>query len=116
MIVDGENSIRELISLVIGQFLNCEFELAENSLEAIKKVQTEEYDLIIIDIYLPPANGVETIEILKNIRPDVPIIIMTDIGNKSIVHQALKSGADKVLNKPFSIKQMIESARSFVLV
>jgi len=115
LIVDGENSIRELLSLVVSQFLNCEFGLAENSLEAIQKVQTEEYDLILIDIYLPPDSGIETIEILKNLKPDVPIIVMTDLGNNSIVHRALKSGADKVLSKPFTIKQMVESAGSFVL-
>jgi len=102
--------------LVIGQFLNCDFELAVSSSEAIHKVQTEDYKLIIIDIYLPPVSGIETIEILKNLRPDLPIIVMTDIGNKSIVHQALKSGADKVLSKPFSIRQMVESAGSFVTV
>jgi len=101
---------------VIGQFLNYEFELAENGEQALKKIRLNEYDLIIIDAFLPPSTGIETIKAIKKIQPDLPIVIMTDLKNRQIEQDALYSGADKVLSKPFSIKQMIDVTGSYVLV
>jgi len=115
LIVDDEKSIRELLSLVVGQFLNCEFELSENSSDAIEKVRTKEFDLIIMDVFMPPTDWIETLQSLKKIKPEIPIIVMTDFRNLPVEQEVLQHGADKVLKKPFSLKHMIDSAGSFVL-
>ncbi len=115
LIVDDDQSIRELLSLVAGQFLQCEFDLAENGLQAIEKVSRHNYDLLIIDIFMPEINGIEVIKTIKALCRDLPIIITTDYGNHNIYHEIIAAGADQIINKPFSLKKMIESAGSFVI-
>jgi len=115
LIVDDDQSVRELLSLVVGQFLHCEYDLAKNGLQAIEKVSLNKYDLLIIDLFMPEINGIEVVKTIKAICPDLPIIITTDFGNLKIHQEIIAAGADQVINKPFSIKKMIESAGSFVV-
>jgi len=116
LIVDNEQATRELIALVIGQFLKCDFEFAKSGTEAIEKVKRDSYDLIMIDILMPDVNGIETIKSIKKIKPDLPVIIMSNFSKMTANHEMLLNEADQVIDKPFSLKQMMESAESFVLI
>lgn len=83
--------------------------VAYDSNTAIEKVCEENFDVIILDMKLPPLNGLETYLAIRNIRPNVVVIIITgylqEMGN--LVEQTLQKGAYVVLKKPIDMDYLI---------
>lgn len=95
LLVEDEFSLRELYTIA---FQNEELfiDTAQNGQEAIDKVESQHYDLILLDIMLPKLTGMAVLKTLK--APDsknrnIPIIMLTNLRNDSIVREALKTGA-----------------------
>ncbi|MDD5474645.1 MAG: response regulator [Candidatus Methanoperedens sp.] len=73
--------------------------------EAIKKVEKEYYDLILMDIGLPDVNGIEVTKIIKSIPryKNVPVIALTVYAMKGEKEKILKSGLDDHISKPINV-------------
>lgn len=115
LIVDDEEDILELI----------EFNLTREGYkvtgvltgeEAIKAVQNNKIDLMILDLMLPGIDGFEVTKQIKNNPdvPDVPIIILSAKGEEADVVTGLELGADDYISKPFSPKILIARVRSLL--
>lgn len=113
LITDDDSSTRELMRLVVGQFLNCEYDIAENILQAIKTIILNDYKLIIINIHLQGVDKFKVVDILNNLSPNTEIVAITNSDDLEFRNSILKSGASQILNKPFSIKQMLEVVRLY---
>jgi len=113
LITDDDSSTSELIGLVVGQFLNCEYDITENILQAIKTIILNDYKLIIINIHLQGVDKFKVVDILKNLSPNTEIVAITNSDDPEFRNSILKSGAAHVLNKPFSIKQMLEVVKEY---
>lgn len=114
LIADDDNSTRELIGLIVGQFLNCKYDIAENILQAVIKTVSNDYKLIIINIHMQGINGNKIIENLIKLSPKATIIAITNTEDTELMNSILKSGACKILNKPFSINQMLDATMQFI--
>ena len=80
---------------------------AVDGIEAIKKVEKEFYDLIIMDIMLPGMDGIETSRVIKSM-PDykvVPVIALTALAMKGDKERLLNSGFDCYIPKPISVHE-----------
>jgi DNA-binding response OmpR family regulator len=75
--------------------------LAENGLEAIKKLENKIPDLILLDIIMPYMDGTETLKKIKSEKKweKIPVILLTNLSEKEKVEEALKMGADDYLIK-----------------
>lgn len=85
--------------------------------EAVKKINEEEIDLLILDIMLPRISG---FEICKRVRENartrnLPIIILTAKGQEFDRNKAIRLGADFYVTKPFSPKALIEKVGEFLV-
>lgn len=80
--------------------------LAENGEEAIQIVNQELPDLILQDIKLPGMSGLEILEQVKSIRPELLVIMMTAFGDVHITVKAMKLGAYDFLEKPFRFEKV----------
>ncbi len=68
---------------------------------------SRDYDLLLLDLVLPGANGLEILRQLRKSRPTQPVIILTALGQESDRVQGLKLGADDYVVKPFSVKELL---------
>ncbi|NIP38502.1 MAG: response regulator [Candidatus Dadabacteria bacterium] len=105
LIVDDLESIRFLLQDILTTLrYNCE--LAKDGSECIKKCNSTQYDLIMLDFYMPNLNGLETIEILNMNNIDTSILMLSSSKDIDDVKTALKLGAYDYIFKPFEIKDI----------
>lgn len=113
LVVDDEMAVRYSFERAFGD----EYYIvtAENGLEAIKKAETEKPDVILMDIRMPVMDGMEAFIKIKEIAPEIPVIIMTAHGDTGTAIEAMKAGAYDYITKPFEnseIRRIIEKGIS----
>ncbi|TWP30305.1 response regulator transcription factor [Apibacter muscae] len=74
----------------------------------------KDYELVITDILLPSKNGLEICKTLKNIKPYLPIIMLTALGTTDDKVEGFDSGADDYLVKPFEIRELVVRIRALL--
>lgn len=113
LVVDDNISFCKTMSFVLGR-KGYAATIAKDGVEAVEKVKENPFDMIFLDIKMPLMNGVETYKMIKKIRPDVVVVMMTAYTVEELIQQALEEGAYGVLYKPLDIEKMtilIETAR-----
>ncbi|MBO8156996.1 MAG: response regulator [Bacillaceae bacterium] len=86
---------------------------ALNAEETLKKLKEHTVDLVLLDIYMPDRLGIDIIEEIKNLQPDVGIIIISAGTDKKIVQQALQKGVFDYIIKPVSMKRFTDTIEKF---
>jgi DNA-binding NtrC family response regulator len=114
LIVDDEPSLR---SSLYNTFKNCyQVETAGSGSEAIKKVEGDDFDLILLDQKMPDIDGLHVLKEIKRIDDRVSIIMMTAYGSIESSVEAMKLGAHDYILKPYEldeIKILVEKAISY---
>lgn len=106
LIVDDEPSILQSLS---GLLTDEGFEVitANNGYEALKVIDTEAPDLVMLDIWMPGIDGMETLKEIKKNSTALPVIIITGHGNVETAVKATKLGAFDLIEKPLNIDKVI---------
>lgn len=105
LIVDDEADIRNLIKKY-AEFEGYYVDEASNGLEAIDKVRSFTYDLIILDVMMDGLNGFETCRAIRK-EYDTPIIMLTAKTQNQDKYQGFDLGVDDYVTKPFSPKELM---------
>jgi two-component system response regulator HydG len=79
---------------------------AEDGQAAISAVENRFYDLVLMDVRMPNVDGIQALQKIKQISPDIPVIIMTAYASVGTAVDALKSGAHDYLMKPLDIDEL----------
>lgn len=108
LIVDDEKSIIESLEGILSDD-GFEVMHAHNGYEALKKIETLSPDIVLLDIWMPGIDGIETLKEIKKIEPALPVIMITGHGSIQSAVNATKSGAYDFLEKPLSINKIIVS-------
>lgn len=104
LIVDDEPSIRNSLKLILqSQF---EVSTAQDGEEAMGVAEREHPDLILLDMTLPKMDGIEVMKRLKERDSGVPVIMLTAASTVRAAVNAIKSGADEFVDKPFDIPEL----------
>lgn len=82
--------------------------LVKSGEEALAKLETESFDLILLDIAMPGMNGIETFKRMKEDKVETPVIFLTASGDEDDVVAAISLGAVNYLKKPFLPKDLLE--------
>lgn len=107
LILDDEETITQLIS----QFLlehDAICDIANDGEQGFEKNMQTRYDFIITDIQMPNMNGIEFIRAIREIDPLIPILIVSGIPQQDIIQEAIDSGANGFLKKPFEYQELID--------
>ena len=105
LFVDDEPMMLDLLSLYLSP-LGYHCIKKESGLEALKFLKSNTVDLILLDIMMPDMSGLEACqEIRKNW--DIPIIMLTALGDKTDIVRGLNIGADDYISKPFDEEELV---------
>lgn len=106
LVVDDEASIRKSLSGILedeGFNVIC----ASNGYEALKLVESEAPDIVLLDIWMQGMDGIETLKEIKKDSPFLPVIMISGHGNIETAVKATKMGAFDLIEKPLSIDKVI---------
>ncbi|MBW2603575.1 MAG: sigma-54-dependent Fis family transcriptional regulator [Deltaproteobacteria bacterium] len=106
LIVDDEPSILKSLSGLLSDE-GFEIATAANGYEALKIVDTESPDLVLLDIWMPGIDGIETLKEIKKDNPHIQVIIISGHGTIETAVKATKLGAFDLIEKPLSIDKVI---------
>ncbi|MBP6744421.1 response regulator transcription factor [bacterium] len=111
LIVEDEADLAELVKnwLVKDHHL---VEIADDGLEALIRMETNNYDVVILDIMLPSVNGMEICKRYRKSGGSAGIIMVTAKGHVDDKETGLDSGADDYMTKPFQLKELAARVRA----
>ena len=108
LITDDSRLLRKKLREELER-LNCEVVEAVNGKEAITLVLEGELDGVILDIVMPVVGGIEALGFIREVAPDVPVIMLSSMGTPQKLMQCLKMGAIDFINKPYTREQIIHT-------
>ena len=111
LIVDDDRSIRRTLKDIL-EFEKYEVHEAEDGLTCLVKVKQEKYDIIILDIKMPKMDGMDAIDRLQEICPDIPVIMISGHGDIDTAVEAVKKGAFDFLSKPPDLNRLLITVRN----
>jgi two-component system response regulator PilR (NtrC family) len=103
--VDDEASMRQLLEIALGKE-GYRVTTAESGQKAVGYVEKSAVDLVISDIRMPDMTGVEVLRQVKEIHPQVPVIMITAYASTETAVEALRLGAYDYITKPFKIEEL----------
>lgn len=104
LIVEDEKNISKLIQDTVS-LANYEFDCSFDGEDALKKINKNTYDLILLDIMLPKLDGFQIVEQMEN--KDIPIIFLSAKNDVSTIVKGLKSGGKDYITKPFEPLELL---------
>lgn len=112
LIVDDHSLVRRGIKQVLEE----EPEItvlheAQDAGEALKCIREDNWDLVILDISLPDRNGLEVLEELKHIKPDLPVLILSVYSEEQYAIRAIRTGATGYINKRGAPGELVNAVR-----
>lgn len=113
LISDDSKLLRKKLRAEL-EALDCEVIEAENGKEAILKEMNEKPDGVILDIVMPEVGGIEALQVIREVSPEVPVVMLSSAGTPQKLMQTLKMGAIDFIQKPYSseqIKKAVEQIR-----
>lgn len=106
LLVEDEENLHDALKLNL-ELEGYEITSAFDGHEALKKVQEEYFDLIIMDVMLPGVDGVSVTESIRLQNNEVPILILSAKNTSADRVAGLKKGADDYLTKPFNLEELL---------
>ena len=105
LVVDDDAAHRKMLTAVLSNEGYAVYEAADGK-EAVSAIDESFYDLIIMDIKMKAMDGIEALKLIKQLSPQIPIVMMTAFSSVDTAVDALKSGAFDYLTKPIDIEEV----------
>lgn len=106
LLVEDEESIRDVVRLNL-EMEGFEVVVAGNGKEALKNIDNQHFDLLLLDIMLPEVDGLQVCEQVRLTNREMPILMLTAKGADQDRVAGLKKGADDYLTKPFNLEELL---------
>jgi DNA-binding NtrC family response regulator len=81
-------------------------------LEGLEKVKASDYDLILCDIKMPKMDGVEVLDAVKKIKPEIPMVMISGHGDMETAIQTMRMGAFDYISKPPDLNRLLNTVRN----
>jgi len=108
----------DLVGLLRFNFKKAGFAVgtAAHGIEALKKVQSVEPDLIVLDLMLPQLDGLAVLETLRRNEATaaIPVLMLTALSGELARYSGLESGANEFMTKPFQVKELLLRVRNLL--
>jgi DNA-binding NtrC family response regulator len=106
LVVDDDRAVRTVLEINLGKH-GLQVDLANNPREAIAALQQKSYDVVLTDVKMPGATGIELLQRIRRSWPDVQVVVMTGYGSVEDAVAAMKAGAADYVIKPVSKDELL---------
>ena len=113
LVIDDEASIRESLEVLLT-LEGYAVTLAVDGVEGMRILDTESFDLLLLDLNLPGQSGLELLPLIKERQPEMPVIMITAYGTVDNVVDAIHAGAENFVQKPWDNEKLLADIRSAV--
>lgn len=111
LVLDDEKEIADLVALLM-QNEGYSVSVFYNSADALKAIETENFDLCVLDVMLPGIDGLEVLKVIRNIGRTYPVIMLTAKCEAMDKVAGLANGADDYVTKPFDPMELTSRVKA----
>jgi DNA-binding NtrC family response regulator len=113
LIIEDEAAIRRVLSKILSEESDTyQVEEAENGSVGLEKIKNEDFDLILCDIKMPKMDGVEVLEAVKKLKPEIPMVMISGHGDLETAVQTMRLGAFDYISKPPDLNRLLNTVRN----
>ncbi len=113
LVVDDQRNMRATTAMVLRQ-AGYQVDEAEDGAAAIKRLEGEDYDVVLTDLRMPNVDGMEVLRTVRKVAPETEVIVMTAYGTIESAVEAIRRGAYDFLAKPFKEDELLLRAAKAV--
>jgi two-component system, chemotaxis family, chemotaxis protein CheY len=114
LVVDDSLTIRRIVIKALGIVGITEATEAADGTEALAAMNQQEFSLVLLDWNMPKLSGIDTLRAIRQSGKKTPVIMVTTEAEKSRVIEAIKTGANDYLIKPFSPDQLAAKVKNML--
>ncbi len=107
LITDDSKMLRRKLRADLEE-LGCEVIESANGKDAVMLFLKDEFDGVILDIVMPEVGGIEALQLMKEAKPEIPIVMLSSSGTPQKLMQTLKMGALDFIQKPYMKDQIVK--------
>jgi two-component system, NtrC family, nitrogen regulation response regulator NtrX len=113
LIIEDEATIRRVLTKILTEE-NDKYEVdeAENGQLGFDKINSNDYDLVLCDIKMPKMDGVEVLEAVKKLKPEIPIVMISGDGDMETAINTMRMGAFDYISKPPDLNRLLNTVRN----
>lgn len=111
LVIDDERAIRNTLKDILS-FEGFEVEEAADGAEGLEMIKAKDYNCILCDVKMPKMDGIEVLEKVKELKPDVPFVVISGHGNIETAVDAVKKGAYDFISKPPDLNRLLITIRN----
>ncbi len=113
LIIEDEAPIRRVLNKILSEESDTYLvQEAEDGLKGVEMVKNEDFDLILCDIKMPKMDGVEVLEAIKKIKPEIPMVMISGHGDLETAVNTMRLGAFDYISKPPDLNRLLNTVRN----
>ncbi|MGQ2982568.1 sigma-54-dependent transcriptional regulator [Flavobacterium sp.] len=113
LIIEDEAAIRRVLGKILSEESDTyKVEEAEDGHAGLEKIKNDDYDLVLCDIKMPKMDGVEVLEAVKKIKPEIPFVMISGHGDIETAINTMRLGAFDYISKPPDLNRLLNTVRN----
>ncbi|MEN8817148.1 MAG: sigma-54 dependent transcriptional regulator [Nonlabens sp.] len=113
LLIEDESAIRRVLGKILSEEnKNYKVSEASDGLEGIELIKDNDYDLVLCDIKMPKMDGVEVLEAIKKIKPEIPVVMISGHGDLDTAVNTMRLGAFDYISKPPDLNRLLNTVRN----
>ena len=113
LIIEDEAAIRRVLGKILSEENDTyKVEEAEDGQAGFEKIKNDDYDLVLCDIKMPKMDGVEVLEAVKKIKPEIPFVMISGHGDLETAINTMRLGAFDYISKPPDLNRLLNTVRN----
>ncbi|TDW48527.1 DNA-binding NtrC family response regulator [Flavobacterium sp. 270] len=113
LIIEDEASIRRVLVKILSEENDAyQVDEAEDGVAGLEKIKNNDYDLVLCDIKMPKLDGVEVLEEVKKIKPEIPMVMISGHGDMETAIHTMRLGAFDYISKPPDLNRLLNTVRN----
>lgn len=113
LIIEDEAAIRRVLTKILSEENDTyQVEEAEDGVAGFEKIKNNDYDLVLCDIKMPKMDGVEVLEAVKKIKPEIPMVMISGHGDMETAINTMRLGAFDYISKPPDLNRLLNTVRN----
>ncbi|PXY42483.1 response regulator [Flavobacterium cheongpyeongense] len=113
LIIEDEAAIRRVLVKILSEENDSyQVDEAEDGITGLDKIKNNDYDLVLCDIKMPKMDGVEVLEEVKKIKPEIPMVMISGHGDMETAIHTMRLGAFDYISKPPDLNRLLNTVRN----